>query len=110
MTNNPITSQVASGLVRGLFPLSVGSSISVHIQSLSFDSLEPTYSCVKATQLKTTITQAQEWNDHLIATEGVFAQLDEVSGIAPGDGRWHTSFDQYVGSLRGNSGFFTEVG
>ena len=96
MTNNPITSQVASGLVKGLFPLSVGSSIAVHIQSSSFDSLEPTYPCAKATQLLSTITQTQAWNDHLKAAAGVFAQLDKVSGIAPSDGGWHASFDQYV--------------
>ncbi|KAG6825217.1 hypothetical protein H0H93_001045, partial [Arthromyces matolae] len=93
VTNNQITSQVASGLVKGLFPGST--DVEVFIQSSSFDSLEPAYSCNKANSLKNTITSSQTWNGHLTAAAGVYAQLDAISGIATQDtGGWHSSFDQ----------------
>jgi hypothetical protein len=49
VTNNVITSQVAGGLLKGLFPAT--SNAGVLIQSSSFDSLEPTYSCPTANSL-----------------------------------------------------------
>ncbi|GLB40973.1 putative phosphoglycerate mutase-like protein [Lyophyllum shimeji] len=99
VTNNQITSQVASGLVKGLFPSS--SYIEVHIQSPTFDSLEPTYPCNKANQLKTAITTgSQAWNDHLSQAGDLYAKLDSISGIAPKDtSGWHTSFDHYYDNL-----------
>ncbi|KAG5645660.1 hypothetical protein DXG03_005497 [Asterophora parasitica] len=99
VTNNVITSQVASGLVKGLFPASAG--IEAIIQSSSFDSLEPTYSCNKASQLKSSITTgSQVWNDHLAAAAGLYAKLDAISGISPSDtAGWHTSFDHYYDNL-----------
>ncbi|KAG6836360.1 hypothetical protein H0H93_008861 [Arthromyces matolae] len=89
VTNNQITSQVASGLVKGLFPGSADAS--------SFDSLEPAYSCNKANSLKNTITSSQTWSGHydLTAATDVYTQLDAISGIATQDtGGWHSSFDQ----------------
>jgi hypothetical protein len=94
VTNNQITSQVASGLLKGLFPRS--SNIEVLIQSSNFDSLEPAYSCPKANALKTAVTTGNSnWTNHLAAAAGLYAKLDAISGIASQDtGGWHSSFDQ----------------
>ena len=93
-----ITSQVASGLIRGLFPFTTNAA--ALIQSSTFDSLEPTYSCHKVSSLKadyTTGANGQAWQDHLELAKPVYAQLDRISGIEQGDGAgWHASFDQYV--------------
>ncbi|KAH0578969.1 hypothetical protein H2248_003147 [Termitomyces sp. 'cryptogamus'] len=99
VTNNQITSQVASGLIKGLFPAS--SDIEVLVQSTSFDSLEPTISCPDANQLQTAITTgSQTWNGHLTAAAGLYAELDAVSGIATHDtGGWHVSFDHYYDNM-----------
>lgn len=101
VTNNVITSQVASGLIRGLFPFTTNAV--ALIQSSTFDSLEPTYSCPKASSLKadyTTGANGQAWQDHLELAKPVYAQLDRISGVELGDGAgWHVSFDQYVFSF-----------
>lgn len=91
-----ITSQVASGLVKGLFPRST--DIEVVIQPSTFDSLEPTYPCNKANSLKTAITTGNaNWTNHLSASASLYAKLDSISGIATQDtGGWHSSFDQLV--------------
>lgn len=98
VTNNVITSQVASGLLRGLFPGSNG--IQAEIQSPSFDSLEPTYPCSKADTLRnnyTTGSGGQVWQQHLAAAAPLYDKLDRVSGIPRNDtAGWHVSFDQYV--------------
>lgn len=94
MTNNQITSQVASGLLKGLFPKS--SDINVIIQSINFDSLEPAYSCPQANALGTTVTTGNaNWTSHLVAAAALYAKLDAISGISnPDSGGWHVSFDQ----------------
>jgi len=99
VTNNQITSQVASGLLKGLFPKS--SNIEVLIQSSNFDSLEPTYSCPKANALEAAVTTGNSnWTNHLAAAAGLYAKLDAVSGIASQDtGGWHTSFDHYYDNM-----------
>ncbi|KAF8977495.1 histidine phosphatase [Cyathus striatus] len=102
VTNNEITSQVASGLLKGLFPSTPSSNIEVQIQSSTFDSLEPTYSCPNANNLKsgfTTGSKGQIWQDHLNAAKSIYASLDAVSGIDPNDGGWHASFDHYYDNL-----------
>ncbi|KXN85635.1 Lysophosphatidic acid phosphatase type 6 [Leucoagaricus sp. SymC.cos] len=101
VTNNVITSQVASGLLHGLFPKS--DHIQVEIQSSSFDSLEPTYPCSKANSLRndfTTGSKGQVWQDHLSAAASLYNKLDSVSGIARDDsGGWHVSFDHYYDNM-----------
>ncbi|KAF9465582.1 histidine phosphatase [Collybia nuda] len=99
VTNNVITSQVASGLVKGLFPQSTG--IEVFVQAPAFDSLEPTYPCNKANSLKTTITTGNaNWTNHLSASADLYAKLDSISGIATQDtGGWHVSFDHYYDNM-----------
>ncbi|PPQ74101.1 hypothetical protein CVT26_006480 [Gymnopilus dilepis] len=103
VTNNVITSQVASGLVAGLFPLSEPHDIAVMIQSSNFDSLEPAYSCGAASRLisdYTTGSDGAQWQAHLTEAAPLYSKLDKVSGIATQDsGGWHVSFDHYYDNL-----------
>lgn len=103
VTNNVITSQVASGLVVGLFPQSKFEYIAALIQSSSFDSLEPTYSCSTASNLLadyTTGASGDQWKLHLSEAADLYSELDKISGIATNDSAgWHSSFDQSVSSL-----------
>jgi hypothetical protein len=98
VTNNVITSQVASGLLVGLFPQSKSEYIAAFIQSSSFDSLEPTYSCSAASNLRTNYTtgaSGDQWKIHLSQAADLYAKLDKISGIATDDSAgWHSSFDQ----------------
>nr|GAT53316.1 histidine phosphatase [Mycena chlorophos] len=99
VTNNVITSQVAGALVKGLFPLTT--NLSVLLQSDTYDSLEPVYSCPTANSLFTSYTtDSANWTDHLTAAAPLYAKLDAVSGTSnPDSGGWHTSFDHYYDNL-----------
>ncbi|KAF4621615.1 hypothetical protein D9613_012605 [Agrocybe pediades] len=103
VTTNVITSQVASGLVAGLFPSSKSDDTIVNVQSATYDSLEPTYSCNTASNLRsdyTTGSSGAVWQAHLAEAAKVYAQLDKVSGIATQDSAgWHSSFDHYYDNL-----------
>ena len=71
--------------------------ILVHIEQ---HTLEPTYSCLKASSLKadyTTGGNGQAWQDHLELAKPLYPQLDRISGVKLGDGAgWHVSLDQYI--------------
>lgn len=101
VTNNVITSQVASGLLRGLFPDS--DHIQVEVQASPFDSLEPAYPCSKANALRnnfTTGSGGQVWQQHLTEAAPLYTKLDRVSGIVKDDtGGWHVSFDHYYDNM-----------
>uniref|UniRef100_A0A8H7XU81 Acid phosphatase n=1 Tax=Psilocybe cubensis TaxID=181762 RepID=A0A8H7XU81_PSICU len=103
VTNNVITSQVASGLVAGLFPLSKSHDVAVLIQSSTIDSLEPTYSCNAASKLLsdyTTGSSGELWKDHLAQAAPLYSRLDNISGIATLDtAGWHSSLDHYYDNL-----------
>ena len=98
VTNNVITSQVASGLVAGLFPGPSTSSIPVLVQPQNYDSLEPTYPCNKASSIRAAITsgrQGRQWIGHLSRSSSIYDKLDKVSGIPINDhAGWHDSFDR----------------
>lgn len=96
VTNNDITSQVAGGVARGLFPAS--DSVPVSIQSDAYDSLEPSLSCPAAGALRDAYTSVANWTDHLELAQGLYDKLDAVSGVAnkADEEDWHVSFDQYV--------------
>ncbi|KAF8885002.1 histidine phosphatase [Infundibulicybe gibba] len=99
VTNNFLTSQVASGIVRGLFPRTTNAA--VLIQSSSFDSLEPTYPCSKANSIKPGAGDPN-WDAHLTnpAVKALYARLDKVSGTSnPDTGGWHVSFDHYYDNM-----------
>ncbi|EIM82919.1 phosphoglycerate mutase-like protein [Stereum hirsutum FP-91666 SS1] len=101
VTNNVITSQVAGGVVAGLFPDTVGTPVQVLIQSDSFDSLEPAYSCPNSVTIMTDYkTDNTSWTGHLTAAAGLYEKLDAVSGIETNDtADWHTSFDHYYDNM-----------
>ena len=100
VTNNAITSQVASGVLKGLFRHSSSQYVSAFIEQSSFDSLEPTYSCPTASNILndyTTGSSGEEWQTHLTQASSLYAKLDQVSGISsPDTAGWHASFDQCV--------------
>ena len=100
VTNNVITSQVASGLLKGLFPLSSPQYISASVEQSSIDSLEPTYPCPTAYTILSNYTTGnggQEWQTHLTQAASLYEKLDQVSGISsPDTAGWHVSFDQCV--------------
>ena len=100
VTNSVITSQVASGLLQGLFPFSSPQYVSAFIEQLSYDSLEPSYSCPTAYTILsnyTTGSGGQKWQTHLTQAASLYAKLDQVSGISsPDTAGWHVSFDQCV--------------
>ncbi|KIK54122.1 hypothetical protein GYMLUDRAFT_177836 [Collybiopsis luxurians FD-317 M1] len=100
VTDNQITSQVAGGLLRGLFPDSSQVAALIQIND-AFDSLQPTYSCPSASSLFTQYTtDSSNWTEHLTDAKGLYASLDKVSGIATQDSAgWHTSFDHYYDNL-----------
>ncbi|KAJ7684608.1 phosphoglycerate mutase-like protein [Mycena polygramma] len=99
VTNNVITSQVAGGLVKGLFPGSENTAVLV--QSSTYDSLEPTYSCPTASNLFNAYTSgSSNWTTHLTDAAFLYAKLDNVSGTSnPDNGGWHSSFDHYYDNL-----------
>ncbi|KAF9527468.1 histidine phosphatase [Crepidotus variabilis] len=103
VTTNVITSQVASGLAKGLFPASLSENVPVKIQSANFDSLEPKYSCNRASTIRSDITtgsQGDLWKNHLNKAASIFEKLDKVSGFPKDDtGGWHVSFDHYYDNL-----------
>ncbi|KAF6760466.1 histidine phosphatase superfamily [Ephemerocybe angulata] len=105
VTNNPITSQVASGILKGFYPTDTGETHQVLIQPSAIDSLEPRYSCPRADALRnsfTTGTNGTTWKKHLQKAhdDGTFGALDAISGIRPDDGEWHVSFDHYFDNLK----------
>uniref|UniRef100_A0A0W0EXY4 Putative phosphoglycerate mutase-like protein n=1 Tax=Moniliophthora roreri TaxID=221103 RepID=A0A0W0EXY4_MONRR len=102
VTNNVITSQVAAGLGKGLFPnTSKDKPVQVIIQPTGIDSLEPQYRCSKADAIRSAYTGSNaNWTAHLDAGSALYDKLDSVSGIARDDSAgWHTSFDHYYDNL-----------
>ncbi|KAF7294756.1 Histidine phosphatase [Mycena indigotica] len=99
VTNNVITSQVAGALVKGLFPATKNTAVLV--QSSTYDSLEPTYSCPKADAIRSAyVGGSANWTNHLTAAAALYAKLDAVSGTSnPDTGGWHNSFDHYYDNL-----------
>ena len=99
VTNNVITSQTLSGYAKGIFP-DITEYYSL-IQSSTYDSLEPTFSC----PLASTVDGAYEgtnanWTLHLNASMAVRQRFNNVSGIQPNDtAGWMTSWDHPYDNL-----------
>lgn len=76
-------------------------SINVAIQSSTYDSLEPTYSCRAADNYRSSYEGSNaNWTASLSAASNLFKKLDSVSGIDPNDSAgWHTSIDHYFDNL-----------
>lgn len=102
VTNNVITSQVASMLIAGMYPPRANKNTPLLIQADSVDSLEPGYSCPASTSLFSSYgsgSSSPAWLAHISAASTLFARLDSLSGISPSDKGWHASFDHYYDNL-----------
>lgn len=100
VTNNVITSQVAGMVVNGMF--APKKNVPLRIQPTGIDSLEPQYSCPRASSLYSSYgvgSTAPSWAAHLTAAKPLFKSLDAVSGIASDNTEWHKSFDHYYDNL-----------
>lgn len=102
VTNNVITSQVASNLITGMFPSLRGESVPLLIQPDSIDSLEPAYTCPSASSIYSDYGPGStnaNWTAHLTASSKLFAALDTISGVPSGSTDWHQSWDHYFDNL-----------
>ena len=102
VTNNVITSQVASMLIAAMYPSRSGKDMPLLIQPDSIDSLEPAYICATASALFSSYgsgSSSPAWLEHLNAAAGLYARLDALSGVNPNASDWHMSFDHYFDNL-----------
>lgn len=100
VTNNQITSQVAGMLIDGMYAPEENTPL--RIQAVNVDSLEPQYSCPKASSLYSSYgvgSTAANWTAHLTAAKPLYNSLDKISGIASDNTEWHKSFDHYYDNL-----------
>ena len=102
VTNNVLTSQVASMVLGGFFGDSNVDSFPLRVERPGVDSLEPSYSCPKATQLYHSYgvgSRNQLWINHLEASQELFDRLDRVSHVQQDSRDWHQSWDHYFDNL-----------
>ena len=102
VTNNVITSQVASMVTSGMFGGEAQHNLPLLIQPVSIDSLEPAYSCLAATNNFSAYgvgSSDSGWTSHLRAASNLYANLDAISGIPPTDAGFHMSLDHYFDNL-----------
>ncbi|KAK4986654.1 hypothetical protein LTR50_005181 [Elasticomyces elasticus] len=102
VTNNIITSQVASMVIAGMFPEHAGQDVPLLIQPASIDSLEPAYTCTAASELTNAYgpgSNSTAWLAHLDASAPLHASLDSISGVDPSASTWHTTWDHYFDNL-----------
>lgn len=100
VTNNVITSQVAGMVVAAMYD-SV-KELPLAIQPASIDSLEPTYPCEAGAALYSSYGVGgtdPNWTAHLTASQPLFDELDNISGVAPTDPGFHQSWDHYFDNL-----------
>lgn len=102
VTNNVITSQVASMVTSGMFSGQAERNLPLLIQPASIDSLEPGYVCPVAKNNFSAYRVGSNypgWTLHLEAASDLFANLDAISGVPPTDPGFHVSFDHYFDNL-----------
>lgn len=102
VTNNVITSQVASMVIAGMYPTRSDQDTPLLIQPDSIDSLEPAYTCAAAASLFSSYgpgSTSPAWLEHLTDSVGLFARLDTLSGVSPTATDWHVSWDHYFDNL-----------
>lgn len=102
VTNNVITSQVASMIVSGMFGGEAQQNVLLLIQPASIDSLEPAYTCLAANNIFSSYgvgSSDSGWALHLKAASDLYANLDAISGIPPTDTGFHMSLDHYFDNL-----------
>ncbi|KAF3927232.1 hypothetical protein ABW20_dc0106743 [Dactylellina cionopaga] len=102
VTSNPITSQVAGMVIKGMFSSAQLTRFPLSLQPALVDSLQPSYTCPKATTLYSTYSTGSrdpEWLLHLTKSRSLFRQLDLISGVPADDDGFHKSFDHYFDNL-----------
>lgn len=98
VTNNVITSQVASMLIAGMYPAQASLDTALLIQPDSIDSLEPSYSCPYSSDLFDSYgsgSSSPGWRGHMDRSAVLKTRLDSVSGVDPNDSGWTMSWDHY---------------
>ena len=102
VTNNVITSQVASMLIAGMWPERADKDTPVLIQPYSIDSLEPAYICDFADNLYGSYgpgSTSPAWLEHINASAPLKKRLDRLSGVNPNATDWSMSWDHYFDNL-----------
>ena len=102
VTNNVITSQVASMLTSGMFGSEAHQNLPLLVQPASIDSLEPVYTCSAATKNFSGYGAGSSdpgWISHLKAASDLYENLDTICGVSPTDSDFHMSFDHYFDNL-----------
>ncbi|KAL8751599.1 MAG: hypothetical protein Q9184_006021 [Pyrenodesmia sp. 2 TL-2023] len=102
VTNNVITSQVASMVTSGIFGGEAQQNLALLVQPASIDSLEPAYTCLAAKNNFSAYGVGSDdpgWTAHLKAAADLYANLDTVSGVPPTDLGFHMSLDHYFDNL-----------
>lgn len=102
VTNNVITSQVASMLIAGMWPSRADKQTPLLIQPDSIDSLEPAYTCSRASALYSSYgvgSTNPAWTAHLRASTPLTQTLDAISGVNADAADWHQSWDHYFDNL-----------
>ncbi|VVT56074.1 uncharacterized protein SAPINGB_P004785 [Magnusiomyces paraingens] len=97
VSTNPITSQVAGVLIKGMYPGL--RDISVKMQHDVIDTLNSNYPCGGADNLRKEIENDEAWKNHLNEKKELFQKLDNITGIDPLNKEWHTWFDHYFDNL-----------
>lgn len=100
VTNNVITSEVVGMVINGMWGTTA--SVPLLVQPSGVDSLEPAYTCASSTSQFDNVESGDHnpaWAAHLAATQGLYATLDGLSGVAPDDAGFHASFDHYYDNL-----------
>ena len=102
VTNNVITSQVASMLIAGMWPGRCDMDTSIFVQPYSIDSLEPAYICSFADNLYGSYgpgSSSPAWLRHINASAPLKRRLDALSGVNPNATDWSMSWDHYFDNL-----------
>lgn len=102
VTNNVITSQVASMVMSDMFSGEAQQKLPLLVQPASIDSLEPVYNCLAAIKTFSTYgigSNDSGWTSHLNAASELYANLDTVCGIPLTDFDFHSSFDHYFDNV-----------
>lgn len=97
VSTNPITSQVAGALIKGMFPQL--DHVPVKVQPDAVDTLNSNYPCAGAAKLRNKIESEDEWKQHLEPRKALFERLDGISKVDPLDYEWHRWFDHYFDNL-----------
>lgn len=105
VTNNVITSEVAGMVVNAMrgdsTTTTTTGSTPLLVQPDGVDSLEPSYTCAAASDLYDSSRSGADaaWAAHLEAARGLYAALDDISGVDADDEGFHASLDHYYDNL-----------